>query len=194
MNGKLRGLVLMVLIGMAGAVQADGPRYGGRYDDHRGDRRGDHRGWARVLSSVPQFEWVRVPRRHCTLERVRDGRYEQRSEPSIGGALLGGLAGGAIGNQVGSGDARVATTAVGVVLGAVVGNHFGGGHQSAFRHAAPRSRVVERCSTIYERERRVSGYRVTYEYNGRRHTGFMDRDPGRRVRIDELARAGRGRH
>ena len=49
----------------------------------------------------------------------------------------------------------------------------------------PRAYAVERCDVRYQEswEERVEGYRVAYEYNGRRYETRMPYDPGERVRV-----------
>lgn len=190
---KLKVLVLASCLALSATAQADWSRD----REWRGD---DRRGWARVIRSVPQYEWVRVARQQCVQERGYDrgrgdgyggGYYRQSDQHSIGGAVIGGVAGGVIGNQIG--DGHIAGTAIGAAVGAIVGNHIANnGRQVEVRHAGY-SRPVERCRTVYERERRLTGYEVTYEYNGRRITRLMDRDPGRRVYV-EVAGRGRGHY
>lgn len=183
---KLKVLVFASCLALSAGAQAD-------WSKHYDSRVDDRRGWARVLSSVPQYEWVRVPRQQCVQERGHGGGYYRQGDSrSIGGAVIGGVAGGVIGNRVG--DGRLGATAIGAVVGAIVGDRIdNSGRQVAVRHAGY-SRPMKRCHTVYERERRVTGYRVTYEYNGRRHTRLMDRDPGRRVQVVAAGRPGRGRY
>jgi outer membrane lipoprotein SlyB len=47
------------------------------------------------------------------------------------GAVIGGVVGGVIGNQFGGGTGRVATTALGAVGGAVVGNNIERNHNES---------------------------------------------------------------
>ena len=49
----------------------------------------------------------------------------QESQPSLGGAAVGGVAGGVIGHQFGKGDGKTAMTVLGVLGGAVVGSQVG---------------------------------------------------------------------
>ena len=76
---------------------------------------------ARVLSATPIVQQVAIPRQVCTNETVYTG---QRT--TGGGAVLGAIAGGAAGNAVGKGSGRAAATAIGVIGGAVLGNHIEG--------------------------------------------------------------------
>lgn len=186
---KLKILVAAACVALSATAQADWSWH----RDHRGDQRD---GWARVISSVPQYEWVRVQRQVCTQER--GGRYRHTDRPygyndghSVGGAVIGGIAGGVIGNQIG--DGHVAATAIGAAVGAIVGDQIANDGRHGAIQSAHYSRPVQRCHTVHERQRRMTGYLVTYEYNGRRHTRVMDRDPGRRFYVDVVGRPGRGR-
>ena len=88
--------------------------------------------------------------------------------------ILGGLIGAAVGNQIGSGDGRRAATVAGAVIGSAIGHdaaarraaRYGSYGRREYREARPYE--VERCDVRYdeEYERRIDGYRVTYEYNG----------------------------
>jgi uncharacterized protein YcfJ len=44
---------------------------------------------------------------------------------------------------------------------------------------------AERCEVRYDEtvEERIDGYRVTYEYNGRRQMTTLPYDPGDRIRV-----------
>ena len=113
----------------------------------------------RVLSVTPIIEQVAVPRQVCGNETVYTG-----PRTSGGGAVLGAIAGGAAGNAIGGGNGRAAATALGVIGGAVLGNHIEG-------NGRPEYQNVQRCGvqTIYEN--RTAGYDVVYEYAGRSRSG-----------------------
>lgn len=55
-----------------------------------------------------------------TVERIEV--VDTRAEPTGGGAAIGGVVGGLVGNIFGHGGGRVATTILGAVGGAVIGN------------------------------------------------------------------------
>jgi uncharacterized protein YcfJ len=127
------------------------------------------------------------------------------------GAMVGAIIGGAIGNAVADGDRHDrygyrrggSERAVATVLGAVVGSAIGAGvERSATQRRDPyyggqpygygdpryggqvyRGSTVADCRTGYDG---VDGYRVTYEYAGRRYETVTDYHPGRelRVRVD----------
>jgi uncharacterized protein YcfJ len=154
------------------------PRHDPRYDDGAYD-------YARVIDAEPLTRRIRVttPRRECWDEVRYDDRGHRGGRSSSGGALLGAVIGGVIGSQIGSGRGRDAATAAGAVIGAGVG------HREAERRNAggppPREYTVQRCETRYQDsyEERIDGYRVTYEYHGRRHVTQLPYNPGDRIRV-----------
>jgi uncharacterized protein YcfJ len=125
----------------------------------------------RVLSATPIIEQVAVPRQVCGNETVYTG-----PRTSGGGAVLGAIAGGAAGNAIGGGSGRAAATALGVIGGAVLGNHIEG-------QGRPEYQTVQRCSTQTAYENRTAGYDVVYEYAGKRYTTRTQSDPGRYISL-----------
>ena len=114
---------------------------------------------ARVLGAQPVVE--QVPVQEC-------GRYG--NQPSGVGAAVGAVSGGLIGSQIGKGSGHIAGAILGALGGAVLGNT-----------AEAYNNGYGGCSTRYSQ--RVTGYDVTYEYNGRRYPRRMDYHPGERVRV-----------
>lgn len=133
---------------------------------------------AEVISSTPVYESVNDPRRECWEERVG---YESTRRRDYGGAIVGGLVGGLLGNQIGKGSGRSWGTAVGAATGAIVGDNIDNdGHRSV----AGAPRYEQRCRQIDNWSRQLSGYDVTYRYQGQTYTAFMPYDPGRTVRVN----------
>ena len=127
---------------------------------------------ARVISSTPIVEQVAVPRDVCYDETVtRPGGR------SGAGAIIGGIAGGAMGNAIGDGNGRALATVIGVVGGAMVGNHIEGPRPA-------RTEVVRRCTTETQYQSRTVGYDVVYRYAGVNYQVQMPNDPGRFVRVN----------
>lgn len=158
---------------------------------HRGHRDTDY---ARVIDVDPIVRQVRVsvPRRECWMET----RYEEIEHPATvrthgaaGSMILGGIIGAAVGNQIGSGDGRRAATVAGAIIGSAIGHDVAERRaaraQPAAYYTETRPYEVERCKVSYheEYEERIEGYRVTYEYNGRRYTTRLPYDPGDRIRV-----------
>lgn len=125
----------------------------------------------RVLSATPIVQQVAIPRQVCSNETVYSG---QRT--TGGGAVLGAIAGGAAGNAVGKGSGRAAATAIGVIGGAVLGNHIEG-------QGRPEYETVQRCGTETTYENRTVGYNVVYEYAGRQYSTQTQTDPGRYIAV-----------
>ncbi len=126
---------------------------------------------ARVVSSIPVYQQVSVPRQVCTTQQVA---VEQ---PKSGaGAVMGAIAGGAVGNQIGGGTGRAVATMAGVIGGAMLGNNIEG---------SPGTRMQDQttCSTQTVYENRIQGYNVTYEYAGRQYQVQMPQDPGPTLRV-----------
>jgi uncharacterized protein YcfJ len=129
--------------------------------------------YATVVSSTPVTASVNVPRRVCS-----EAQQYVQPQPSGAGAVIGAIAGGLLGNTVGGGFGRAAATGVGAVAGAAIGN-------SVEANAYPPATVpVQRCQTVSGYENRTVGYDVVYEYNGRRYTTRLARDPGPQLAID----------
>ena len=118
-----------------------------------------------------------------------DPRYAARGQTTGGGALIGAIAGGVLGNSVGDGDGRKAATVIGAVLGGTIGNNIernGRYRNDPYRQqAAAYPQQVQRCRTVTTqvRDERVVGYRVGYEYAGRRYETMTDYHPGSEIRV-----------
>jgi uncharacterized protein YcfJ len=135
----------------------------------------DYTDSAPVVSSVPIYQTVSEPQQQCWTESVT--RYEERRSP--GGAILGGITGGILGNAIGRGNGRAATTVGGAIIGAVVGDHIA----NRDNRAVAVSRPVEHCQTVENYRQVLTGYQVTYYFNGRNTTVVLPYDPGPRVPV-----------
>lgn len=157
------------------------------------DRNGPEYDEARVVSVDPVIEYVDEPvsREVCWNEPVR--RYEpryryesRRHRDNTGATLLGALIGGAIGNTVGHGDGRRAATIAGAVIGGAIANDEA--RRPRYRDVGGRyvSDHEQRCEyrTDYQREERVVGYDVSYEYNGRIYQTRTDHHPGDTIQVE----------
>ena len=160
MKTSFKPVLIPVLAGLIG-LSASGLAHA----NHPHDR-------ARVIRSTPIVEQVPVQREVCHDQAVR--RPGGRTGT---GAILGGIAGGAVGHAIGRGHDRALATVIGVVGGAVVGNHI-----ESQRPA--RTEVVRHCSTETRYENRTVGYDVVYRYEGVKYRAQMPHDPGRFVRVD----------
>lgn len=169
-----------MLLGTSAAAMAD-------HDDYRTAR--NNRAtydYAKVTSTQPIINYVTVttPVRECWQE-TEYYTVDRRTRHSGGSTLLGAVIGGVIGHQVGSGRGNDAATVAGTLIGAAIGNDSArrrhGDDYGVERHSRP----VERCETSYResQEERISGYRVTYRYNGQRYVTEMPYDPGNKIKV-----------
>lgn len=168
-----RNLLLTLLLTCSSAVWAH------QYDDY-----------AQVLNTVPEYERVNTPREQCYSEYEPVARQHQ--ERDIGGSIIGGVTGGLLGAQIGKGNGNKAATAVGAITGAIVGDRI----QNQNRDDSYGMHEVRRCRVTDHWENRLTGYRVTYEYAGRRYTSVLPEDPGPRlpmhVSVEPAPRGSRG--
>ena len=64
--------------------------------------------YARVISSIPEYERVNTPREECYSEYEPQTRHGDRN---YAGGIIGGITGGVIGAHVGKGNGAKAATA-----------------------------------------------------------------------------------
>ena len=126
---------------------------------------------ARVLSSQPVYEQIRT--QDC--RNVPVTRTQSASDGSrLGGTIVGGLIGGLLGSQVGGGRGRDVAIAAGAVTGGVIGRDAAGSPTS----------VTDTQRECHDRvEDRLTGYTVTYEYQGRRETVSLPTNPGPELQL-----------
>lgn len=136
----------------------------------------DYTDTAEVISSVPIYGSINEPRQQCWTETVTT--YENAPR-SYGRTVLGGVTGGLLGSTIGDGNGRIAASAVGAAIGALIGNNAD--ERNASTMAVPQQ--VQRCQTVDNHRQGITGYKVTYNYNGRNATTVLPYDPGQRVNI-----------
>ena len=130
--------------------------------------------YGRVIGVEPIYQTISIPEERQVCDRRRDERYDNRRNNNVGSAILGGVIGGAIGNRFGRGHGRDASTALGILIGAGVGSQ-------KRSYNEPRNSCY--FETFYRQEDRMSGYDVTYEFNGEVYHTQMQNHPGDRVRL-----------
>jgi uncharacterized protein YcfJ len=203
MNKRLSLVAAMSAVGLlsAGAsltASAGQHGHGAHYDDR-----------AQVISSIPVYERVSVPRRECYTEQVagyeerrhsrvvHEDRYHESyndNKRGIGpGTVLGALIGGAIGHQFGnSSGGRDRGTAAGAIIGGLIGHDA---ENNGYRRASspreyvevervPVTRDVQRCQTVADYREEVRGYDVRYRYHGREYSTRMSYDPGPTLQVE----------
>jgi uncharacterized protein YcfJ len=140
-----------------------------------------------VIASTPVYESINEPRRECWdeqvgYENVRSRMPGEIRDHNVGGAILGGILGGVLGHTIGKGDGRHAATAIGAAAGAVAGDNYGNDGRDYRDESRPR--YEQRCQSIDNWSRKLTGYNVAYRYQSHEYTSFMPYDPGRNVRVN----------
>lgn len=138
----------------------------------------DHQQYAEVVNVEPLKEKIRKPRQECHDEVVTHKR-PVKDENRIAGTAIGAVVGGLLGNQVGGGNGKKIAT----VAGAAAGGYAGNKTQEHMQDGDTYTTTEQRCKTVTDTEEKVSGYEVRYRLKGKEGTVRMDRDPGDRIPV-----------
>ncbi len=146
----------------------------GSYDSHQGGRYV----YADVLDYEPVHGDVRVPESKvvCYEETVR----HRGRRPSAAAPIFGAIIGGLIGSAIDGGYDRSAGTVIGAVAGGAIA------HDIDRSNSGPGGvSVQERCDEYneYRYEKGITGYKVTYQYDGRIGELQTDYEPDDVVRV-----------
>ncbi|WP_426690055.1 glycine zipper 2TM domain-containing protein [Rhodanobacter ginsengiterrae] len=136
--------------------------------------------YAKVISVDPVRSTVNNPRQVCHDETVTH-TAPPKDEHRIAGTAIGAVVGGLLGNQVGGGKGKTLATVAGAVGGGYAGNRI----QASKQHGQVTSSVERKCETVNNNSTKIVGYDVRYQYNGVTRTVRMDHDPGDRVQVQE---------
>jgi len=170
-----------------GQAWADSSHRNDRGERKSGGKGHSHQTFAKVVAVDPIMQSVaqRIPHQQCWTEQVR---YQGSNDSyrSNTAAIFGGIVGAAIGNSIGRGhhqDNKNIKTLAGGLLGAAIGGDIGA--RSRAQHAPVEYRNEQRCSTEYETQwqQTITGYNVTYRYQGETYNTRMDYDPGDKIRV-----------
>ncbi|MGB0466477.1 MAG: glycine zipper 2TM domain-containing protein [Pontibacterium sp.] len=190
---NMRLLIVLLSLGLISA-QADA-RGWDKEDSYRGpdhfNTRGKHRhqGYhgpmARVVAVEPITRRVeqRIPRETCWQEPV-PFRTAHRQNDSYTEELVGGLIGGAIGNAVGRNKTNKKIQAViGAAIGASIAHDLQQPRQTGYD---VQYRSERRCTVKHDLQyhEQITGYHVTYRYNGQHYETRMRERPGKRIRVN----------
>lgn len=182
----------------------DDDRYGDNYD-HRYDNNNDGRYdtnnnsrnlYAQVINvQRVNNRYASYQRQECWNEQAnrydnnyyRDANgslYRSDKNGNVGGTVVGALVGGVVGNQIGDGKGQTAATIGGAVIGGLIGNSISRG--DGYDRYSDNTNSVRRCRTVNDANvnRNYSrGYNVTYRYGNQTYHSFMNRNPGRSLRV-----------
>lgn len=175
-NALLTILAAAMTLGLVSNAQAGRDYNSDRYDDRSGRYE-----YAEVLDAQPVYDRVSVPYEREVCYNERTYHHEPRrtnTAPVLLGAVLGGL----VGNKVDGGDHRAAGTAIGALVGGAIAN-------DATRHKNRPGRSYpvdrQRCDirTDYRSEEQLTGFDVTYRYQGEVYHTLTREHPGDRLRV-----------
>lgn len=136
--------------------------------------------YAEVLAVKPVKETIKTPRQVCqdvTVTRQKPVQDQHR----IAGTAIGAVVGGLLGNQVGGGNGKKIATVAGAVGGGYAGNKVQGTMQANDTYTTTETR----CSTVTDTSEKVIGYDVKYQLDGKEGRVRMDSDPGSRIPVED---------
>ena len=136
--------------------------------------------YAKVVSVDPVRTTVNNPKQVCHDETVTH-TAPPKDQHRIAGTAIGAVVGGLLGNQVGGGKGKTLATVAGAVGGGYAGNKI----EEHNQRAQVSTSVERKCSTVDDSSTKLVGYDVRYVYNGVTRTVRMDHDPGDRVQVQE---------
>jgi uncharacterized protein YcfJ len=132
--------------------------------------------FADVMAVEPIKEIIETPREVCREVTVTRPKPVQDTN-RIAGTAVGAVVGGLLGNQVGGGNGKKIATVVGAVGGGYAGNQVQGRMQANDTYTTTETR----CNTVTDRHDKVVGYNVKYDLDGEIGQVRMDRDPGGKI-------------
>ncbi|OEF23261.1 hypothetical protein A1QC_12210 [Vibrio rumoiensis 1S-45] len=117
-------------------------------------------------------EQVKTPHQVCKDVAITS-QVEATDKHKILGTAGGGAAGAALGHQIGDGTGQDIATVAGGVAGAALGRKVQGNAQGNNTVTTTQNQ----CHTEYTESENVTGYKVTYEFNGEQKTIQMKEKP-----------------
>jgi|GEM_PF-139319 len=141
-----------------------------------GDKAPDY---AEVVNVEEITETVNTPREVCEDVAVTR-KAPVKDENKIAGTAIGAVVGGLLGNQIGGGTGKKIATVAGAVGGGYAGNTVQGNMQDKDTYT-----TTERvCQTVTDSHQNVVGYNVTYMIGDKEGTVRMDKKPGNRIPVE----------
>jgi uncharacterized protein YcfJ len=136
--------------------------------------------YAEVLKTEPVIHTVKTPHQVCKDELVTH-KAPVRDSDRIAGTAIGAVVGGLIGHQIGGGNGRTVTTVGGAAAGGYAGNQI----QKNMQDSNTQTTRETRCRTEYDSRKEVVGYNVTYRLGDKQSVVHMDYDPGDRIPVSD---------
>jgi len=137
---------------------------------------------AKVTHVDPIYKTVRIstPHRECYTQEVRRDVHDRGNK--VASTVIGGIIGAAVGNKLGKHRRnRKGATLAGAVIGAAIGNNVGRKGSDSYQEVSYED--ICETHTSYREEQRIEGYEVSYRYKGEHFTTRMDEHPGKRIKV-----------
>jgi uncharacterized protein YcfJ len=134
--------------------------------------------YAEVLKAEPVYKTIRTPHQECKDVLV-SRKAPVQDQNRIAGTAIGAVVGGLVGNQFGRGSGKTLATVGGAVAGGYAGNQV----QEGMQNRDVQTTQETRCKTVYGSHRQIVGYNVTYQLGKQEATVRMDHDPGARIPV-----------
>lgn len=132
--------------------------------------------YAEVIRSEPVMKTVKTPREECRDVAITTP-VPVRDENRIAGTAIGAVVGGVLGNQIGGGNGKKLATVGGAVAGGYAGNQIQQNMQDRNTHTSHETR----CKTVYDSREEIEGYKVTYRIGSTEGVIHTETDPGPRI-------------
>jgi uncharacterized protein YcfJ len=141
-----------------------------------GDKAPDY---AQVVNVEELTETINTPREVCEDVPVTR-KAPVKDEHKIAGTAIGAVVGGLLGNQIGGGSGKKVATVAGAAAGGYAGNKVQGNMQDKDTYTT----TERRCHTVTDSHQNVIGYNVTYMIGDTEGTIRMDEKPGSRIPVE----------
>lgn len=135
--------------------------------------------YAEVVNVEELTETINTPREVCEDVAVTR-KAPVKDQHKITGTAIGAVVGGLLGNQIGGGSGRKIATVAGAVGGGYAGNKVQGNMQDNDTYTT----TERRCHTVTDSHQNVIGYNVTYMIGDQEGTLRMDERPGSRIPLE----------
>jgi uncharacterized protein YcfJ len=136
--------------------------------------------YADVLKAEPVYKTIKIPHQECNDELVVH-KAPVKDQERVAGTAIGAVLGGLIGNQFGGGNGKTLTTVGGAVAGGYAGNQV----QKGMQDRDVQTSKETHCKTVYENHKQSAGYKVTYRLGKQEGVVQMDHDPGTRIPVKD---------
>ena len=135
--------------------------------------------YAQVINVEEIKETVNTPREECKDVAVTK-KAPVKDEHKVAGTAIGAVVGGLVGNQFGGGGGKKVATVAGAAAGGYAGNKVQGNMQDGDTYTT----TERRCNTVTDSHQNVVGYNVTYMIGDQEGKVRMDEKPGSRLPVE----------